>query len=180
MKIKLLAVTLTLTLAVVFGLVFQLAVANKNLGQAQAEAAQLEQSLKDSQESIAELTAEKELVDRLHIQAVRNREAAHRQVRSYTDAIRRLKIENEDLRQYLDSRIPAPVVVQLWQPPSGSDRDPESDPSKQSDGTDTQTTQPAREVSHEEGWEWCREVEVALDSCNNDKRLLREWAGSVD
>lgn len=98
-------------------------------------------------------------------QAARERDRAER---------KRLKETNETLRAYLDSRIPAAVAGWLWLPADAAHADSPTAADLLVSGN-AKTTAAGANVAHGDGWQWCKDVERALDACNADKRALREW-----
>lgn len=157
----------------------QLKSAYSTVGELGAQNRQFEESLRKQAEAYKELAVEKELSEKLSLEAVRGRATAFRRMEGYKEEVRRLKRENEDIHAYYASYIPGLVAQQLWAQSCGAE-DREGLPASCTDRTNTEAQEPVRTIDHEEGWGWCKAVEVALDSCNDDKRLLREWVGSVD
>lgn len=87
--------------------------------------------------------------------------------------LRRQKREDPDFRRYLDSPMHPRTVSMLWLPAT-PDGHPGKAPSDLA-GADAQTNTTNLHVTHEDGWQWCQDVERALDQCNADKARLREW-----
>ncbi len=90
------------------------------------------------------------------------------------------KADNDKtLRDYLDSNIHHSVAEWLWVGSSDPGGSKEGNSivaaAGQPDAGDTKTYLP---VTHETGWEWARETDKALDSCNADKAALREWVAA--
>lgn len=143
-------------------------------------------------QSIVELSAE------VNAQAaeVERRDAAYAQARAARDRIdtenRRARAELEDLKREFENRgylagvIPGGVTRWMWLPAAGGETD--SGPGETADGAagaDTGAGESSgssgKEITNEDAWQWCRDVEAALKSCNADKTALREWAnGAVD
>lgn len=113
---------------------------------------------------------------------LRRRYAKSEQVAATLAArIEDIKRENADLRAYFGSTVPRLAADWLWLPAEGSHQDGggAAGPAGLAAGSHPGPGQPVPAVDHETGWKWCKAVERALTSCNDDKAALREWvAGS--
>lgn len=119
--------------------------------------------------------------DQLAAEAIRQRNQSDRLAAQRATELERLKSENADLASYLDSPIPRPAADWLWLRPGDrdQDRDNQTDPTRLATAANPGAANPLRPtVTEEQGWRWCKAVEAALDSCNGDKVLLREWVAS--
>lgn len=131
------------------------------------------------QQAITALGAEMVIRDGLAAEWRRRHAKSERLAAASAARLEEIERENSDLRAYMDSPVPRPAADWMWLPAAGGDADGSGAgaPARLVAGTDPIARIP---VPHRDGWRWCKAVESALDSCNTDKALIRQWAdGSV-
>lgn len=133
-----------------------------------------------NQQAIDALGAEIIARDRLTTEWKRRSAQSEQLAAASAARLEEIERENADLRAYMDSPIPRPAADWMWLQAGGRDQDGSGPATAagMAPGGNPQTPQPLP-VPHRAGWQWCRAVERALDSCNSNLLLLREWAATL-
>lgn len=157
--------------AALYGLIDQ---AEKK-AEAEAQVASLKGELLEASAETDKLLQEKREAEALTAEAREEKRGVEAEAEGFKREIRRLSYENKELDAYLRSSIHPDVVERMWVRPGSEDGVEICVPTSGADGGDSCTEVAVREVSNEEGWGWCKDVEASLLSCNIDKGKMREW-----
>lgn len=131
-----------------------------------------------SQDTIKQQRLELDNRDALATEMRKRYEMAVRESAGKYRQLEKLKNENESLRKYLSGVVPRLVADWLWlggKAGRNKNRGGAVNAAEMDDGANAYTAKPVPAVTHEEGWKWCRSVEQAVKSCNQDKAALRRW-----
>lgn len=147
--------------------------------EAEAKVEELKADILNMNEALNTVLREKRRAEQLELAARDERDREKAKAETFKSEMRRLSRENKKLDAYLRSGIHPDVVSRMWVQPGGGDGVQVCVATGDADGADACASVAVKEVSHEEGWSWCKDVEAALGSCNVDKAKLREWAAGV-
>ena len=148
----------------------------QQLARSQADLEAAVQAEKENTRTINDLRGEIELRDRMAAEQLKRSKAVIQELNRARKQLQEKADNDKTLRDYLDSDIHAFVAEWLWvgsSDPGGGEKGGSAPvAAAQLDGAYIQAYEP---VTHEKGWDWARETDKALDSCNADKAALREW-----